>query len=276
MTRLGDVSLEETLLERFQTKDQLLIPDEADVQTLQGVIPTYSAVLALDDQVGGLQLTKTWRDDVSAFVCTSASWERLDKQHTASKLLDVALVDPQDSSAWTFEMVGTTAIIEDHQIPSSLRELSGCHCDIDDTARDLNTTQLWIKLNNPRLIDKRQIQQQIKWRYNMKTTDYILEIAKTQNFQYLPAKVGEFGDQQCIVSEPRWQLSVLHRRWEDRFAENARLEIGMGATWAANVNEWFPPDDGTTAAANKGSETGVEALLKKLMQLQMIARGRRI
>ncbi|KAL8799784.1 MAG: hypothetical protein Q9182_005650 [Xanthomendoza sp. 2 TL-2023] len=79
------------------------------------------------------------------------------------------------------------------------------------------------------------VEQKTTFRYCLKAQPkFVIEVSRYDEYS---------GDNAGLPSSTQWAVSLYDREWDLRFSENARLSIGIAASWNPNANPFFEPMD---------------------------------
>lgn len=265
--------MEQKAKDRLCSATDFLRPTSMFCRRLKDVQPVYKATLTLEppelDYI--VQLSKSWQDNYSSLDHVSTKWMRLDKTSSPAPavLLDMSITDIADGFAWQFDMLGTQIVNEDG-LPRWLKELAEWRLAVvPDAAHKLDPLTHWWRLDGP-AYGKKSVEQRVAWHYNITNSDYTLELAQVQDMKWVPSpKGGPPGITDMLEKyEPYWTLSVTNRIWESNFSQNCNVGLGRGATWAADLQSWFPADSIPGRSHNRATAgaagDGFEAFMQKL------------
>lgn len=88
--------------------------------------------------------------------------------------------------------------------------------------------------------------QKIAFRYRLKNSGYLFEIAKYQQFETSGSGlVGRCAER--VASNTTWGASFFNEDWDIIFGQNAHLGIGEAGNWKPSLTTFFPKDVHTPA-----------------------------
>ncbi|EME49252.1 hypothetical protein DOTSEDRAFT_58497 [Dothistroma septosporum NZE10] len=271
---LGGEYPENSVLPKLQRADDILSPQDAITEHLIDVRPSYAADFVFDNSKGDLCLRVTWLQSSDSetneleFGEPTKEWICLDRDTGhATKLVDVSLTDPQNGSAWQFEML-SSEVVEHSKLPHELRRFAN-RIRIDPVALRKKANDQSFVVFNP-FVQPKMVRQMIRYQYGIKGTDYTLELSQFQDRIYA-ARKSVADNVVPTVYEPRWGLNVFRIEWDTMFTKNARLTIGASADWGDDMENWFP-QDWDPDVDDVGGHDGFGQLLRKLMKIEKLVR----
>lgn len=251
---------------------ELLAPEDALLNDLATVKPSYAVTFIFDDALGDVRLTMSWSEAVqfeigkSPFALDAVSWARLDRDTgTAQKLIDMSLLELTTGTAWAFELTACRAL-DEARIPKELRNFPA-KVQLDPAVAFDWTTDKCFVLYNP-FRQPKFIRQETRYRYNLLDTDCTFELSRYQDRSY-PVRQSLLAQPVPTVIEPCWSLNVFRPDWDTTLARNQKLAIGDKVDWEDDLQNWFPEEFGSGAVA--GAD-GFEQLVNKLTQIESIVR----
>ncbi|KAL8697984.1 MAG: hypothetical protein Q9224_002064 [Gallowayella concinna] len=94
------------------------------------------------------------------------------------------------------------------------------------------------------------VEQKTTFKYCLKAQPkFIIEISRYDEYS---------GDNAWLPSSTQWAVSFYDREWDSKLSENARLSIGVSASWNPFVNPFFEPMDPN---ASKDADAGFKDFL---------------
>ena len=242
--------------------------------TLDQVKPVYTAIFVIADSAGDMRLELSWREveDIydsskSEFEELSRTWTRLDRGTTAqSSLVDISLLNLQNSSAWQFELSASHAVDNNRLAPEYHNMAASIRADIQ-IARQQRTDKPFVRWNPYAPV--KMLQQRTSYLFALKNSSYTLELTRFQDRVYTH-RTHSLGEPSCEVYEPRWSLEVYHSMWDTLLTRNEHLAVGAMVDWDDSVKTWFPEDDDITDLGQVKGETGFEQLVAKLDQVEKL------
>ena len=274
--RLGDKATEQALLQALQKTTDLVTPSEATVHDLTSVKPVYAVAFVFSDSAGDYRLTVEWHKaydettDKTHFEIFSKKWTRLERDTSAlTSLLDIALCDLSTSSAWQFDILASSQVIDEIKLSPQLLAFS-LNLAIDpDAAAKTRRNETFVRFNP--YANLTSFQQRTSYQYTLFNSDYTLELSRFQDRTY---HSRDKGFPTTTVSEPRWSLTVYRKAWDAMLAGNERLPVGERADWLHDVATWFPQDigPGSTEVDERRPGQGWMQLLEKLGRVEGMVR----
>ncbi|KAK0336127.1 hypothetical protein LTR02_014099 [Friedmanniomyces endolithicus] len=271
---LGDKATEQALLQALQKTTDLVTPSEATVHDLTSVKPVYAVAFVFSDSAGDYRLTVEWHKaydettDKTHFEIFSKKWTRLERDTSAlTSLLDIALCDLSTSSAWQFDILASSQVIDEIKLSPQLLAFS-LNLAIDpDAAAKTRRNETFVRFNP--YANLTSFQQRTSYQYTLFNSDYTLELSRFQDRTY---HSRDKGFPTTTVSEPRWSLTVYRKAWDAMLAGNERLPVGERADWLHDVATWFPQDigPGSTEVDERRPGQGWMQLLEKLGRIEGI------
>ncbi|KAK1062854.1 hypothetical protein LTR74_009934 [Friedmanniomyces endolithicus] len=271
---LGDKATEQALLPALQDTTDLVTPSEATVHDLTSVKPVYAVAFVFSDSAGDYRLTVEWHEaydettDKTHFEIFSKKWTRLERDTSAlTSLLDIALCDLSTSSAWQFDILASSQVIDETKLSPQLLAFS-LNLAIDpDAAAKTRRNETFVRFNP--YANLTSFQQRTSYQYTLFDSDYTLELSRFQDRTY---SSRDKGFPTATVSEPRWSLTVYRKAWDAMLAGNERLPVGERADWLHDVATWFPQDigPGSTEVDERRPGQGWMQLLEKLGRIEGI------
>ncbi|KAF2172447.1 hypothetical protein M409DRAFT_63129 [Zasmidium cellare ATCC 36951] len=256
---LGGRYIEGRLLKLVQSWSAMISPQEAMVEDLSEVRPSYSVEFVFDEESkGDINLSMVWKEsdlDESGklqFTEPTKQWTRLDRfDGGVNKLIDTSLTDLSSGLAWQFDLTSvgpedeSKISVEYRSFPDRVR--------LDPSGVLLPLSQKAFVRYNPfaRLKSVRQI---VRYHYMIIGTDYTLQISNIQDRTIN-------SDKTETVLEPRWSLEVFRVEWDTMFGKNHSLGIGTKADWDDDIEEWFQKDWGS-------ENDGFQSLMEKLQEIE--------
>lgn len=241
---------------------------------LKDVQPTFAAFFQFEDRNGDLCLLKSWHLDEDAqgnanqLVEEKDRWSRLDRDTgKANHLVDMALTDLHTGNAWQFDVTATRAVDEDKidevytNFAKRVKMDPGLALKFGTDASDLCFVR-WAQV-----IPLKTMRQEVHYRYNIRKTDYVLDLVRFQNKDF-PAGQSSVRHLEPKTFESCWGLSVSRADWSTMFSKNERLPIGTPADWQDDMETWFPQFGYNTADGTDGFLQLVDKLeqIEKLFQ----------
>ncbi|KAM3419291.1 hypothetical protein BST61_g5228 [Cercospora zeina] len=258
---LGNAAAGIDVLRAIQGAEHLLSPHDAMLDRLQDVVPSYAATFTFLDEQGDLCLVKSWQKAdsgtesetvVSRMVANPDHWYRCNPDDTSglTHLLQVALTDVNTGTAWQFDLTAKRSLN-----PSKLpNEYSQFAASITPDAATEKPDEIYIRRKS--MLAK--LRQEVRYRYNLSHTDYMLDLARFQDYTFSghPKKVDAVG-------EAAWALRVSRPEWAENLSRNKDLPVGTSADWSDNIDDaWFPADfDG---------QDGFVQLVDKLVAIEKV------
>jgi hypothetical protein len=169
-------------------------------------------------------------------------WSRVPKQgHT---VLNVNILDFQNVNFSYNLVVQRTLELKDKEVgslPTVYRQFAkgvSLNSDFVETfLNDKNSTARMYDQDSRYKVPIVAIEQRRTWSFQVQNTDYIVDLHLFMNIKVQPLDNMRVNH---IKSENRWAVEVRHKSWDEKFAQNQDLRIGMGARWKAEESEFFP------------------------------------
>ncbi|KAI5369469.1 hypothetical protein Slin15195_G003450 [Septoria linicola] len=280
---VGDAAATDGILATIQGAEDILVPQDAMIDHPKDVRATFSAVFVFEEEgkkVGDLRLVKSWHEtkdeeDVSyQLVEDPDQWTRLDRDIGAPvQLVDLALTDLHTGGAWQFDITSTRSI-DKGKLPITMLDFAK-NVKID-TAAALRHDEVECFVTCRSAVPFKALRQEVHYRYNIRQSDYRLDLVRFQNFAYRQGKrisqtvsvVTEGQEERQDVPKSAWGLSVSRADWNSEFSKNERLPVGTSAEWPDDMESWFPAsvfDD------DYGSD-GFRSLVSKLAKIEKVLR----
>ena len=239
---------------------------------LKDVQPTFAAFFQFEDRTGDLCLLKSWHLDEDAqgnatqLVEEKDRWSRLDRDTgKANHLVDMALTDLHTGNAWQFDVTATRAVDEDKidEVYTNFAKRVKIEPGLALEFANENFVR-WAQV-----IPLKTMRQEVHYRYNIRKTDYVLDLVHFQNNEF-PAGQTSVKHLTPKTFESCWGLSVSRADWGTMFSKNERLPIGTHADWQDDMETWFPQFGYNTADGTDGFLQLVDKLeqIEKLFQAQ--------
>ena len=238
--------------------------------------PIYSAIFTFADEAGDLRLFAAW-DEVldtasrsSDFEPRESKWTRFQRDAAApTKLLNVSLTDLHTAAAWQFEILVADSV-DSTKLPAMLQTFASS-VRIDAAAATRQRPSESFVLHKP-VTTLKSVRQIISYRYNVRETDYTLELTRFQDRIY-PKRKSLVENVVPKAYTPRWGVNVYRVEWDNLFAKNERLAVGDTAEWDDDLEDWFPGDIGPNTPAEKApGEDCFTQLMQKLERIEKLVR----
>ncbi|KAK0273854.1 hypothetical protein LTR35_011980 [Friedmanniomyces endolithicus] len=273
---LGDTATEQALLPALQETTDLVTPSDATVHTLTSVKPVYAVAFVFSDIAGDYRLTVEWHEaydedaNKTYFEIFSKKWTRLERDTNAlTSLLEISLCDLRTSSAWQFDILASSQVIDETKLSPQLLAFSRNLTIDPDAAAKAAKNETFVRFNP--FANLTSFQQRTSYQYTIFNSDYTLELSRFQDRTY---QSRDKGFATTITSEPRWSLIVFRKAWDAMLAGNERLPVGERADWLHDLATWFPQDVGPGSAEvdEKRPGQGWMQLLEKLGRVEGMVR----
>ena len=149
------------------------------------------------------------------------------------------------SSSWQLQITADHSIDEAKMVPDIRKFAEG----ISFSAGPPETspvTQDHQFVRFPTDLPVRVFIQKIAFRYRLKNSGYLFEIAKYQQFETSGSGlVGRCAER--VASNTTWGASFFNEDWDIIFGQNAHLGIGEAGNWKPSLTTFFPKDVPTPA-----------------------------
>lgn len=281
--RLGSKNVEMNILDTLKEAVHVLTPQDPMTHDLASIKPRLTATFTFVDpnnrELGDIRLTIIWEEhqDSNASLPTyeqvSKKWTRLDRDTGApSTILATTLSEISTGMAWQFE-INAAQSIEEERLPQGFAAYGDSikpnpkqaqrvvMYKMDDmTFVHYRSTFTWLK----------SVEQRLNYRYNLKGSDYTLDLSRFQLRTFPPKKNLVSASGQPAMYEARWGLSVYRIEWDTLFTKNERLPVGEKADWEHEEKVWFPKDYDD----DEGETGGFEMMMRKLAMIQELVEHR--
>ncbi|KAK0850394.1 hypothetical protein LTS16_009585 [Friedmanniomyces endolithicus] len=260
-------------IQYMETKDGVYDLDEYE-SMLQ--MSQFTGEVTQDDRAGDYRLTVEWHEaydestNMTHFEIFSKKWTRLERDTNAlTSLLDISLCDLSTSSAWQFDILASSQVIDETKLSPQLLAFSRNLTIDPDAALKAAKNETFVRFNP--FANLTSFQQRTSYQYTLFNSDYTLELSRFQDRTY---QSRDKGFPTTVISEPRWSLTVFRKAWDAMLAGNERLPVGERADWLHDVATWFPQDVGPGSAEvdEKRSGQGWMQLLEKLGRVEGMVR----
>lgn len=166
-------------------------------------------------------------------MCRSSSWQI---QLTADNSIDEAKMMPEigkfaEGITFNARPAGTSPVIEDHQL-----------------------------VKFPTNLPVRAFVQKTGFRYRLRNSSYLFEIAKYQQFTASGSVLGCRSSDR-VASSTTWGASLFNEDWDIILGQNAHLGIGEAGNWKPSLTRFFPRDVHTSTP---GPEAGFRNFLTEV------------
>ncbi|KAL1955788.1 hypothetical protein VTO42DRAFT_8108 [Malbranchea cinnamomea] len=242
------------LLAKCAMATDLLAPYEATAESLADAEPLYAVNFEIEGENAGLlRLEAEFAKSPASglFEVSQKRWvnpQGKDKSGDKRPPLQIALIG-FDSSDWQLE-IKAQEFHEPENISQSLRTFSHSVQFLrgpTDGLRGEGKRRVTFSDGAPvsRLVEKSAL------RYRLKGTNYILELARYDEYQrvrdLLPGQhVGMNLDSINRVSEKpitTWGASMFDLQWDNMLGQHANFGVGHAAEWSPSLNTFFPCRD---------------------------------
>ncbi|PPJ59638.1 hypothetical protein CBER1_01164 [Cercospora berteroae] len=244
------------VLSAIQAADDLFCPQDAFLDRLEEVLPSYAAIFTFPAEDSDVRLVKSWQRSVheSDLPGTTRMIANPDQFHrSATNLLDVSLTDLHTGTAWQFDLTAELSVV-----PSKLLEKYSHFAASISLEAPLNKSNEFVVKYNSAGVTMKSLRYEVRYRFNIKGTDYNLDLVRFRD--------RTFSKGEMIVFEPAWKLNVFRPEWAENLSRNKDLAVGTSANWSHNIDEWFPGD---------GGEDGVALLVSKLTAIEEVLQAAR-
>ena len=163
------------------------------------------------------------------------------------------------SSSWQIQITAENSIDEAKMVP----EIRAFAAGISFTAGPAGTspvTQDHQLVRFPTKFPVRTFVQKTGFRYRLKNSSYLFEIAKYQHFAPSESEpVCRSSD--GVASTTIWGASFFNEDWDIILGENAHLGIGEAGNWKPSLNTFFPRE---VYMPNPGPDAGFRNFLREI------------
>ncbi|KAI9819958.1 MAG: hypothetical protein M1827_006528 [Pycnora praestabilis] len=225
-------------------------PIDAMTTKLEDVQPAYSAMfdmVAISEE-GPLRLEVEFArsSEVDEYEVSSYQWSRIeapkvvrDESPTLAGPLAAAVVDLVGESAWQI-VITTSNAVDSTRGTSKMRQFIEC-------IRLKVRSSGGAKDDRPRLkysqvLPVRSITQKTAYRYMLKGSTYLFEVARYQS------PTNEAAD----PTGDLWGAMLYNSEWDHLLGQQASLSIGQHSTWSPQLKAFFPSN-----ALSRGSSIGL-------------------
>lgn len=207
----------------------------------------------------------------TTFDTFSRKWTRLDREtSTPDHLLDINVTDLINGSAWQFDIKSSQAVDEARLSPQLVAFADSIRIEAI-AARKQVATEIFVRMKPLQTL--KYLRQRVSYNYNIKNTDYVLELSRFQDKSYPARKYSLGPEEHPALYEPRWSINVYREQWDTMFATHEHLAIGTSVDWAADPDTWFPEDMLASPAHDALPGRGFEAMLEKLRMVEQLLRS---
>ena len=240
------------VLSAIQAADDLFCPQDAFLDRLEEILPSYAAIFTFPAEDSDVRLVKSWQRSEFESETEPGAFRMVanpDQFHrSATHLLDVSLTDLHTGTAWQFDLTAELSAV-----PSKLLEkYSQFAASVSPEISLKGADEFSVKYNSAGVALK-TLRYEVRYRFNIKGTDYNLDLVRFQD--------RTFSKGQMAVFEPAWKLNVFRPEWAENLSRNKDLAVGTSANWSHNIDEWFPGDSG---------EDGFALLVSKLTAIEKV------
>ncbi|KAK5168000.1 uncharacterized protein LTR77_006567 [Saxophila tyrrhenica] len=273
---VGDKDIERYALETLQSARHFLDPSVVTVSELTEVRPLYSVAFTFADEAGDLRLEICWEEakDTSykstEYDVVYKKWTRLDRDTgTTASIVDIALKDLTSGLAWQFD-IKAAQVMEESRLSAKLKAFAESIRINPSEASKMNLDKLLVTHKPPHGVQLKSIQQKLVYRYNIKWSDFTLELAQFQDRKFSHQSSSALSSNMpTTIYDPRWSLSLYRGDWDKMLASNENLPIGERTEWEDDIDNWLPEDmTPTSDPDHKGA--GFDQLMEKLKTLQNV------
>ncbi|KAI9881017.1 MAG: hypothetical protein M1830_008899 [Pleopsidium flavum] len=260
---------ETDLITQCQQATRLFAPIDVMTSSLEDVQPVYSAMFEFatgaTDGVIRLEIEFSKASAEGDFDISRQRWIRLDGTDvetgglSTSPPLDLNLVALEGSASWQLQITAYNGLDETRVAPEIREFAQGIRLDADH-ARSTPVTETQQLVQFPTNLPVRAFIQKTGFRYRLRNSTYLFEIARYQQF---PTSASEMATKSTSESDcvSTWGASFFNEEWDMILGQNAHLGIGEAGKWRASLNTFFPKDVHTLTS---GPDAGFHDFLKEV------------
>ena len=269
----NDISLDQSILKHVSTADGFLSPVDT-FDNVMSVKPAFDAAFICSSGPALYRLDAAYTQQVNGeIVCASKTWSKLSHievgdshnglsdwtKEPENKILDINMINLEHSYAWRFK-ASVSEPINDAKMPALAEFAEAVVIKVPSTEKPYQ------EVDGPYLRYKpvpglilQAMQERQSWTYNIKSSPYLCEVAKVQEFRIRDGTSAKPNQNLLTPTMPHWTVSVFRREWDVWFANNASLATGESVAWDLDVQKMFPG--------------GTEQFLEDLAQTRQVILG---